>query len=118
MKFVFALLSLALVLLQPAVAQSCAGKPLSGIGGIKNSWALNNGGVAAFARMNVNLDGYGHAYHPRNFEGGALLHLCNAGKVYLPDGSSYQGSESNAPAQAALCRISNVLATEAGKIRR
>jgi len=48
------------------------------------------------SRMNINLDGYGHAYSPRNYEGGALLHLCNAGKVYLPDGSSYQGSESNA----------------------
>ena len=96
MKSAFTVLTFVLMFLQPAAAQSCAGKPVSGIGGIKSSWALNDGGIAAFAKMNVNLDGYGHAYHPRNFEGGALLHLCNAGKVYLPDGSSYQGSESNA----------------------
>jgi hypothetical protein len=56
---------------------------------------LDGGGVAAFAKMNVNLDCYGHAYSPRNYDGGALLHLCNAGKLYLPDGSSYHGSESN-----------------------
>jgi hypothetical protein len=96
MKLVFAVLVLALMFPQSAAAQSCAGKPLRDVGGVKNSWALNSGGIAAFAKMNVNLDGYGHAYSSRNYEGGALLHLCNAGKVYLPDGSSYQGSESNA----------------------
>jgi len=81
--------------LQSAAAQSCAGKPLRGVGVVKNSWALDNGGVAAFAKMNIDLDGYGRAYSPKNYDGGALLHLCNAGKVYLPDGSSYQGSENN-----------------------
>jgi hypothetical protein len=91
-----ATLVFALIFLQSANAQSCAGKSLHDVGGVKNSWALDGGGVAAFAKMNVNLDGYGHAYSPRNYDGGALLHLCNAGKVYLPDGTSYQGSESNA----------------------
>src|SRR5271157_4676888 len=89
-------LALAQMFLQSAAAQSCAGKPLQGVEGAKNSWALDTGGVAAFSKMNVNLDGYGHAYSPTNYAGGALLHLCNAGKVYLPTGTSYQGSESNA----------------------
>lgn len=77
-------------------AQTCAGHPARSIGGVQNSWALDGGGLAAFAKMNINLDGYGHAYHPSNFASGALIHLCNAGKVYLPDGSSFQGSENNA----------------------
>ena len=91
-----ALLACALTFPHSAASQSCAGKPLQKVEGVKNAWALDGGGIAAFAKMNVNLDGYGHAYSPTNYAGGALLHLCNAGKVYLPDGSSYQGSESNA----------------------
>jgi len=79
-----------------AAAQSCGGTALQKVGGVENAWLITGGGIAAFSRMNINLDGYGRAYNPRNYEGGALLHLCNAGKVYLPDGSSYQGSESNA----------------------
>ncbi|MBZ5493701.1 MAG: hypothetical protein LAO76_22510 [Acidobacteriia bacterium] len=96
MKLVFTVSVIALMFLQSAAAQSCAGKPLTEVGGARNAWAMDGGGIAAFAKMNVNLDGYGHAYSPTNFAGGALLHLCNAGKVYLPDGKSYQGSESNA----------------------
>jgi hypothetical protein len=46
--------------------------------------------------MNINIDGYGRAYHPRNRDAGAVLHLCVGGKVWLPDGTSYEGSESNA----------------------
>jgi len=89
-------LALAPIVLPSAAAQGCSGKTLLGVGGVKNAWALDGGGIAAFAKMNINLDGYGRAYNPKNYEAGALLHLCNAGKVYLPDGSSYQGSESNA----------------------
>jgi hypothetical protein len=85
MKLVFAVVPLALMFLQTAAAQTCTGKPLRDVGGVENSWALEGGGIGAFAKMNVNLDGYGHAYSPRNYEAGALLHLCNAGKVYLPD---------------------------------
>lgn len=75
---------------------SCDGAPLSGIPGWEPGWTLSEGGYAGFARMNVNIDGYGKAYHPRNAEAGALIHLCNAGRVYLPDGTVYEGSESNA----------------------
>ena len=96
MKFVIAVALLALAFLPTAATQTCGGKQLRDIGGVKNAWVLDGGGIGAFARMNVNLDGYGHAYSPKNYEGGALLHLCNAGKVYLPDGTSYQGSENNA----------------------
>jgi hypothetical protein len=89
-------ITLLLLLFQVAVAQTCAGELEHNVGGIPNIWALGSGGIAAFAKMNINLDGYGRAYHPKNSAGGAVIHLCNAGKVYLPDGSSYQGSKSNA----------------------
>ena len=69
---------------------------MAGVGGVPTIWKLSDGGVAAFAKMNINIDGYGRAYHPRNAEGGALIHLCNAGRVILPDGTRYEGSESNA----------------------
>jgi hypothetical protein len=74
--------------------QACDGA-LASIGGQKVI-ALETGGVAALARMNINIDGSGVAYNKANASGGGLIHLCNAGKVYLPDGTSYQGSESNA----------------------
>lgn len=40
--------------------------------------------------------GHAKAYPPDNAGAGALIHLCNAGRVVLPDGSSYHGCESNA----------------------
>ena len=52
------------------------------------SWRLRDRGLAAFAKMNINIDGYARAYHPKNFDGGAVMHLCNAGEVFLPDGTS------------------------------
>ncbi len=82
-----------LLLVQSGTAQTCAGKPQPL--GTKNGWALDGGGFAMFSKMNVNIDGYAKAYHPDNAAAGALLHLCEAGKVYLPDGTSYEGSESN-----------------------
>ncbi len=85
-----------LVTLMPARAEDCAGTSLAGIGGVSKLWKLSDRGVAAFAKMNINLDGSGRAYHPDNALGGALVHLCNAGRVYLPDGTHYEGSESNA----------------------
>jgi hypothetical protein len=45
--------------------------------------------------MNINIDGYARAYHRDNFDGGGVIHLCNGGEVFLPDGSSYQGSTDN-----------------------
>ena len=64
--------------------------------GSQKAIALTTGGVAALAKMNINIDGSGVAYNQANAAGGGLIHLCNAGKIYLPDGTSYQGSESNA----------------------
>ena len=90
------IIALVFMLFQVAAAQTCSGKPEHDIGGVHNVWALDDGGIAAFANMNINLDGYGRAYHRENFAGGAVIHLCNAGSVYLPDGTSYSGSESNA----------------------
>lgn len=78
-------------------AQDCSGQVRSGIG--RNSQAglfLADGSVAMRARMNINIDGSGRAYHPNNAAAGALIHLCNAGEVHLPDGTRYHGSESNA----------------------
>lgn len=69
---------------------SCAAKPLPGIG-VK----LDGGGFAAWSGMNINIDGYGRAYHRKNREDGAVLHLCVGGEVVLPDGGRYHGSESN-----------------------
>jgi len=81
-----------------AAADHCAGTVLPGVGGKKvQAWQLaDGGGIAAYSGMNINIDGYGRAYHPRNREAGAVLHLCVGGRVWLPDGSSYEGSESNA----------------------
>jgi hypothetical protein len=74
-------------------AATCDGAPLPGVGG-KNvkAWKLADGGIAAFSGMNINIDGYGKAYHPRNREAGAVLHLCVGARIWLPDGSSYEGS--------------------------
>lgn len=80
----------------PGTATSCSGAPVSGIAGLDRGRALPDGGVAGFARMNINIDGYGRAYHPRNAAAGALIHLCNAGQVFLPDGARYHGSVDNA----------------------
>ena len=72
----------------------CNGAPLSGVGGRNvKAWKLADGGIAAFSGMNINIDGYGKAYHPRNREAGAVLHLCVGARIWLPDGSSYEGSD-------------------------
>ena len=80
----------------PARAADCAGEELSSVGGVAKAWRLTGGGIAAFGKMNINIDGYGRAYHPDNERAGALINLCNAGRVYLPDGTSYEGSENDA----------------------
>ncbi|CAB3722493.1 hypothetical protein [Achromobacter piechaudii] len=97
-RFSFATVTCALATaLSPISATSadCAGNAVSGLGGVSRAWVMSDGGIAAFAKMNINIDGYNRAYHPQNAAGGALIHLCNAGKVYLADGTSYHGSESN-----------------------
>ncbi|RWA70566.1 hypothetical protein [Mesorhizobium sp.] len=63
---------------------------------------LDGGGVAVKSKLNINIDGYGKAYHLGNASAGALIHLCNAGSVYLPDGSSYSGSRDNATCTGAF----------------
>jgi len=97
-QFCLAAVIAGLVLTRPdfGYAADCQGTLLTGVGGVAKSWKLRDGALAAFAKMNINIDGYAKAYHPKNFDGGAVIHLCNAGEVFLPDGTSYQGSESNA----------------------
>lgn len=73
--------------------QSCQGTEV--VRGRQTLRELSDGSLVTLAPMQVNADGSGRAYHPMNAEGGAILHLCNAGKVHLPDGTSYHGSESN-----------------------
>ncbi|WP_066262892.1 hypothetical protein [Hydrogenophaga flava] len=89
-------LASALLAAQLASGAECGGTPLAGAGGVPKAWKLDGGGIAAFAKMNINIDGYAKAYHPNNAGGGALIHLCNAGRVVLPDGTRYHGSENNA----------------------
>jgi hypothetical protein len=55
---------------------------------------LDQGGVLAHAKLNINIDGSGKAYNWDNAKG--LIHLCNAAKVYPADGAPYQGSADNA----------------------
>jgi hypothetical protein len=77
-----------------AQGASCGGE-LKTVGAQKVI-ALAGGGAAVRAKMNINIDGSGRAYNIANAAAGALIHLCNAGEVFLADGTSYQGSESNA----------------------
>lgn len=79
-----------------AAAADCAGSLITSLPGAPKAWRLAGGGIAAFGRMNINIDGHGRAYHPQNAQAGALIHLCNAGRVVRPDGTRYEGSESNA----------------------
>jgi hypothetical protein len=88
---------LVIFLLRSAQGQTCGSKPQPAAPkGTLRLMALEGGGFASLGKMNIDIDGYGRAYHPENYTAGALLHLCNAARVYLPDGSYYEGSESNA----------------------
>jgi hypothetical protein len=53
-------------------AADCNGKLLTDVAGAK-ALGLSDGGLAAFGKMNINVDGYGKAYHSKNFEGGAVI---------------------------------------------
>jgi len=81
----------------PLAAQtnSCTGTPLAGVKGLRGAKLLQDGTILGLAKMNINIDGYGKAYHPGNARAGALIHLCNAGEVHLPNGSRYHGSVDN-----------------------
>ncbi|WP_075583326.1 glycoside hydrolase family 75 protein [Caballeronia sordidicola] len=78
----------------PASAVNCLGRLKEKLGGTALSMALDDGGLMAFAKMNINIDGSGKAYHRQNRSAGVLIHLCNAGDVYLPTGK-YTLSKSN-----------------------
>lgn len=75
-------------------ARACAGRDV--VRGRQTLRELADGSLATRAPMAINADGSGRAYHRDNAAGGAILHLCNAGEVFLPDGSSYHGSVDNA----------------------
>jgi hypothetical protein len=77
-----------------AQQQNCEGSAVTV--GRQSGIAIKGGGAAFRAKMNINFDGSSRAYAKTNAEAGALVHLCNAGEVFLPDGSSYQGSKDNA----------------------
>ncbi|WP_159983302.1 MULTISPECIES: hypothetical protein [unclassified Novosphingobium] len=78
-----------------SASSTCAGTNLTGIPGNGKTLILSDGSLAGKAKVNINIDGYGRAYHPQNAAAGALIHLCNAGQVHLPDGRSYHGSLDN-----------------------
>lgn len=79
-----------------AHAQGCDGQPVPGIRGSVESLALADGTLIVRSKLNINIDGSARAYHPENASAGALIHLCNAGEVFLPDGTTYHGSVDNA----------------------
>lgn len=41
--------------------QRCDSTALQKVGGVQNAWLITGGGIAAFSKMNINLDGYGRA---------------------------------------------------------
>jgi len=81
--------------LRAAEDSRCDGKSVQNWQKVPKVWQMPTG-FATYAKVNINIDGYGHAYHRQNYKTDAVIHLCNAGEVILPDGATYQGSESNA----------------------
>lgn len=80
-----------------AVSQEagCTGSTLKGVKGLNSARVLADGSLVGRSKMNINIDGYARAYHPKNAEAGAVIHLCNAGDVYLPNGQVYSGSNND-----------------------
>jgi hypothetical protein len=78
-----------------AQTQGCDGTALAGIKGSTATRVLTDGTLVATGKVNINIDGYARAYHPENAKVGALIHLCNAGQVHLPNGARYHGSVDN-----------------------
>lgn len=80
----------------PGLLHAADCEPVDNISiGPQTANVLEDGSVLLRAKMNINIDGSARAYHPQNRAAGALIHLCNAGEVFLPSGARYQGSESN-----------------------
>ena len=58
--------------------------------------ALPGGTLLTHAALRPVVSGAPTAFHPDDQAGGAILHRCNAGEVFLPDGTSYEGAASGA----------------------
>lgn len=101
----------------PVCAVDCLGRLKERLGGANLSMALDDGGLMAFAKMNINIDGSGKAYHRQNRSAGALIHLCNAGDVYLPTGR-YTPSKTAKCAPVDLWPISRGSKLPVGQIQR
>jgi hypothetical protein len=83
-----ALLSILMMADAPRAQPNCAGK--AGTAGSQNVIVLDQGGVLAKAKLNINIDGSGRAYNWDNAKG--LIHLCNAARVHPAGGATYEGS--------------------------
>ncbi len=78
-------------------ASACEATKQADVGGKGvQAWKLAEGGYAAWSAMHINIDGYGRAYHRKNRQAGAVLHLCVGGEVLLSDGTRYHGSATQA----------------------
>ncbi|TBZ22539.1 hypothetical protein [Rhizobium leguminosarum] len=98
MKIAFSAFVVFAFLLMPhnaMASSSCGGSSIEGIKGLKDAVVLKDKTILGYSKIHINIDGYGKAYHPKNADAGALIHLCNAGEVNLPDGKKYDGSVSN-----------------------
>ncbi len=82
------LLSILLTADASRAQSNCAGQARTA--GSQAVIVLDQGGVLARAKLNINIDGSGRAYNWDNAKG--LIHLCNGAKVYPADGVPYQGS--------------------------
>ena len=72
---------------------SCEGEAVS-LGG-QRFLRLDDSTLLTLAPLAVRFEGAPRAFHPRGAEAGAIQHLCNAGEVFLPDGTSYEGASSS-----------------------
>ena len=71
---------------------TCTGKTQTA--GTQRILVLDNGGIVARAKLQINIDGSGRAYNWDNTKG--LIHLCNGARVHPAGGASYEGSADNA----------------------
>ena len=83
-----ALLSILMMADASKVQPDCAGQRRTA--GSQSVLVLDQGGVLARAKLDINIDGSGRAYNWDNAKG--LIHLCNAAKVYPAGGTPYDGS--------------------------
>lgn len=80
------------------MADACEGRIHQlnyGNGKRQNAFVLSDGSLATYARMSVNVDGMGRAYHRDDVAGAGLISLCNGGKPYPAGGAPYDASRNN-----------------------